>query len=172
MRRVVVRGVSGAGKSTLARALAARLDVPYVELDALNHQSGWTEATAEELRAAVEPWVARDGWVIDGNYSKLGDLTMQRADTVVWLDLPIRVWMFRLARRTLRRLITREELWNGNREHLRSLFERPNLFEWSWRKHFENRERIPASLHAHPGIRLVSLRSPAEVRSFLDGVPR
>jgi adenylate kinase family enzyme len=171
VRRVLVRGVSGSGKSTLGRAIAERLDVPYVELDALNHQAGWSEATPEELRAQVEPWVAREGWVIDGGYgSKLGDLTYRRADTLVWLDLPIRVWLPRLARRTARRMLTGEELWNGNRERVRNLFERPNIFQWAWQSHFKNRAELEASLAGHPGVRLVRLRTPAAVRSFLDAI--
>ena len=66
----------------------------------------------------MEPLVAADGWVIDGMYrGKLGDLTLARADTVVWLDLPRRVWLTRLVRRTLpARLSRREELWNGTAE--------------------------------------------------------
>jgi adenylate kinase family enzyme len=169
VQRVLVRGVSGSGKSTFARALAQRLGVPYVELDALNHLPNWTEATAAELRAKVEPWVALDAWVIDGGYgSKLGDLIYQRADTVVWLDLPIRVWLTRLVRRTLRRLLTREELWNGNRERVRNLFERPNLFEWAWRSHRANRAGLEASLRPHPNLRLVRLRSPNEVHALLE----
>ena len=122
MRRVSVVGNSGSGKTTVARRLAALLGVPHVELDALHHRAGWREATAEELRREVEPIVATDGWVVDGVYrGKLGDLTLERADTVVWLDLPRRVWVPRLVRRTVRRVVLREELWNGNRESLRNV---------------------------------------------------
>ena len=107
MQRVNVLGVSGSGKSTVGRALAARLDVPYVELDELHHGPNWTEATAEELRG--EGRAARRhsrAWVIDGSYrAKLGSLVLERADTVVWLDLPIRVWLPRLARRTFTRMV-------------------------------------------------------------------
>ena len=90
MKRVVIlSSASGSGKSTLGRRLAALLGVPYVELDAIHHQAGWRELTAEELRREVEPIVAGDAWVIDGAYrGKLGHLTLDRADTVVWLDLP------------------------------------------------------------------------------------
>ena len=97
-RRVaVIASASGCGKTTVGRALAARLGVPFVELDALNHGPGWIEATAEELRARVAPIVATEGWVIDGGYwEKLGDLVLAGADTVVWLDLPRRVWLPRL----------------------------------------------------------------------------
>src|SRR3954467_3894233 len=131
MERVNTLGVSGSGKSTVGRMLAERLDVPYVELDELHHGPGWTEATAEELCARVAPIAAQAAWVIDGSYrAKLGDLVLERADTVVWLDLPIRVWLPRLVRRTFGRMITGEELYNGNRERLRNLFERPNIFGW------------------------------------------
>ena len=79
--------------------------MPFVELDALHHGPNWTEATAEELRARVEPLVADDGWVIDGGYwGKIGDLVLRHADLVVWLDLPVRVWLPRLIRRTVRRV--------------------------------------------------------------------
>jgi adenylate kinase family enzyme len=104
VRRVSVVGVSGSGKSTFGRRLAERIEAPYVELDALHHGAGWTEATADELRASVAPLVAGERWVIDGNYrGKLGDLVVVRADTVVWLDLPVRVWLPRLAHRKNRR---------------------------------------------------------------------
>ena len=171
MRRVQVEGVSGSGKSTTGRALADRLGVPYVELDALHHGAGWVEATADELQAKVRPIVAEDGWVIDGSYrAKLGTMVIERADTVVWLDLPIRVWLPRLASRTLRRMVTGEELWNGNRERFRNLFERPNIFEWAFRKHFERRRSFPAAVAAHPNATLVRLRSPPDVREFLARV--
>ena len=106
MRKVaILASASGNGKTTLGKALAERLGVPFVELDALNHGPNWIEATADELRAKVEPMLALDAWVIDGGYSsKLGDLVLRQADTVVWLDLPMRVWLPRLWRRTRRRV--------------------------------------------------------------------
>jgi adenylate kinase family enzyme len=168
MQRVSVVGVSGSGKSTIGRRLALRLDVPYVELDELHHGPNWNEASAEELRARVAPVVAQPGWVIDGNYrTKLGTLVVERADTVVWLDLPIRVWLPRLARRTLVRMLTREELFNGNRESFRNLFERPNIFGWAWRRHFEHRHELPPWVGQHPHVRLVRLCTPADVEAFL-----
>jgi hypothetical protein len=112
--------------------------------------------------------VAGERWVIDGNYtSQVKDLVWARADTVVWLDLPIRVWLPRLSRRTLRRIVLREELWNGNRERFRNLFERPNLFQWAWRKHFADRTFVPQWVGAYPHVELVRLRSSREVRAFL-----
>jgi ATPase family protein associated with various cellular activities (AAA) len=83
-RVAVLASASGSGKTTFARTLAEKLGVAFVELDALNHGPGWSEATPEELRAKVVPIVATDSWVIDGAYrGKLGDLVLQRADTVV-----------------------------------------------------------------------------------------
>src|SRR5262245_66425581 len=116
MRRVVVVGTSGAGKTTLARALAVRLGVPHVELDALDHQPGWTPAPTERFRAEVADRLQGDGWVVDGNYARVQDVVWPRADAVVWLDLGRPLVMWRIVGRTLRRVIRGEELWNGNRE--------------------------------------------------------
>ena len=98
MRRVaVIASASGNGKATFGRALAQRLEVRFVELDALVHGPNWIETPDAELRAIVEPIVRSDGWVIDGTYQgKLGSLVLDAADTVVWLDQPIRVWLPRL----------------------------------------------------------------------------
>ena len=171
MDRVSVQGVPGSGKSTVGRAIAARLGVPYTELDALHHGPDWSEPTAEEFLARVGPLVARPRWVIDGRYhGKLGDLVVSSTDTVVWLDFPIRIWLPRLVRRTVRRIVLREELWNGNRERFRNLFQRPNLYQWAWQKHFADRTFIPAWVGAHPQVRLVRLRGPREVREFLAAI--
>lgn len=152
----VIASASGNGKTTLGREIARRLDVPFVELDSLVHGSGWTETPDDELRATVEPVVASDGWVIDGQqFSKLGDLVLREADLVVWLDLPIRVWLPRLLRRTLRRIRGREQLWNDNRESLRTAFwGRESLFVWAFRSHFRRRRDWPAALADYKVIRL------------------
>ena len=121
MKRVaVISTASGNGKTTVAKALAERLGIAYYELDALHHGPNWAEPPLEEFRARVESIVRSEAWVIDGAYrGKLGDLVLDGAELVVWLDLPLHVWLPRLVRRTTRRVVQREELWAGNRERLR-----------------------------------------------------
>ncbi len=172
MRRVaVIASASGNGKTTVGRALAQRLGVPFVELDALHHGPNWTEATPEELRSKVEPIVLSDAWVIDGAYrGKLGDLVLERAELVVWLDLPMRVWLPRLLRRTTGRIVRREELWNGNREKLRAaLFDRDSVIYYAIRMHGRRRRTYPSALAPYNVVRL---RTPAEVDRFLSGAGR
>ena len=85
------------------------------------HGPNWTETPDDELRRILEPVLAGEGWVIDGGYrGKIGDLVLEQADVVVWIDLPLHVWFPRLIRRTVRRMRGQEELWNGNRESLRT----------------------------------------------------
>jgi adenylate kinase family enzyme len=167
MRKVaVIASASGNGKTTLGRELARRLDVPFVELDALVHGPGWVETPDDELRAEVEPIVASDGWVIDGTYQrKLGDLVLRAADVVVWLDLPVRIWLPRLIRRTARRIGGRQQLWNENRESLLGAFwGRESLFVWAFRSHFRRRREWPGALAGFPVVRL---RTRAEVEALL-----
>jgi adenylate kinase family enzyme len=163
----IVASASGNGKTTLGRELAQRLRVPFVELDALVHGPGWIETADDDLRAQLEPIVRSDGWVIDGTYQrKVGDLVLDAADVVVWLDLPIRVWLPRLIRRTWRRVRGREELWNGNTESLSSaVWGRESLFAWAIRSHFRRRREWPQAL-AH--LHVIRLRTPADVERFLE----
>lgn len=167
MKRVaVVASASGSGKTTVGRALAKALGVPFVELDAIHHQAGWTELDATELRRRVEPIVEGDSWVVDGVYrGKLGDLVLDRADTVVWIDLPRRVWLPRLVRRTIARFVLREELWNGNKESLRSvLLSSDSLVRYALHVEPRRRQRYP---HELARFRVARLRTQAEVDAFL-----
>ena len=165
----MIATASGCGKTTFARELARRLGVPWHELDALHHGPGWTEATAEELRAKVEPLLAGEGWVIEGGYmGKIGLLVQDAADTVVWLDLPVYVWLPRLLRRTAVRLVRREELWNGNRETLRNALDwNDSVVLYALRNYRRRRLEYPVELAGH---RVVRLRSPREVERWLDTV--
>lgn len=162
----MIASASGSGKTTVGRELAARLNVRFVELDQLVHGPGWTEVADHELHAQLAPILAADGWVIDGSYTrKLGRRVIDVADTVVWLDLPIRVWLPRLVRRSYRRLRGSEQLWNGNRESLRDLIRgRDSLFGYALQTHFRRRRHWPELL---AGKHVVRLRTPAEVADFL-----
>jgi adenylate kinase family enzyme len=168
-----VIGVSCSGKTTLGGILARRLDLPYIELDALHHGPNWTEASAEELQAVVLATLEQcpDGWVVDGNYEgKIGDLVAERADTVIWLDPSLPLIVSRLARRTVGRIVTRTELWNGNRETIRNtLFSRDSLLAYAVKAHGRYRRTQPERLARFPA-RLVHLRSPAEAKHWLGRV--
>ena len=175
VRRVSVVGTSGSGKSTLSRALAGALDADFLELDSVFHQPGWVPLPTEDFRRRVGDVVAGERWVIDGNYtSKVRDLIWARADTVVWLDLPRRIVMRRIIRRSFGRVAGRTELWNGNRERWRNLFsldKEQSVIAWAWQTHTQNRIRLEAAT-ADPEnnhLRFVRLRSPGAVRRFLSG---
>ncbi|MDX6449406.1 MAG: hypothetical protein QOD08_1869 [Gaiellaceae bacterium] len=165
--RIAVLGASGNGKSTVGRRLAEIHGVPYVELDALHHGPGWTEASAEELsRRALAAVDASDGWVVDGNYGrKIGDIVLERANLVVWLDQPLPLILFRLWRRSWHRIRGDLEIWNGNKEQWRHM---PDLFSWTIRSHRRLRKTEPERLSHHSGLRWVRLRSPREVERFVQ----
>jgi adenylate kinase family enzyme len=87
-----------------------------VELDALYHGPDWTLAPLQVFRERVAQELRNDEWVVDGSYGQVADLVWGQADTLVWLDYPLPVVLLRLFRRSVRRAISHEELWNGNRE--------------------------------------------------------
>jgi adenylate kinase family enzyme len=174
VRRVSVVGNSGSGKSTLARELAAILEVPYVELDGLNHQPGWEPLPKDEFQRIVAAKAAEDGWVIDGNYSTVRPLVWARADTVAWLDLPKSTVMRQIVWRSLRRVAGRQELWNGNRERWQNFFSwdpEQSVISWAWHKHAEYHARYSAAAAdpANAHLRFVRLASRRDVARFLGG---
>ena len=168
-QRVNVVGTSSAGKTTFARALAARLRVPHVELDALHWERNWTGAAPEVMRERTAVAVAADAWVVDGNYSMVRDVVWARAQAIVWLDYPLRTILWRYAWRTQRRVRSREELWpgTGNRERLGNLVSRDSLLWWILSTYRRRRREYPARLAAEPHLAAVRLRSPAEAAAWL-----
>src|SRR4030088_2722090 len=123
MRRVVVFGTTGSGKSRLAGRVGEQTGLRVVELDALFGGRDWQPAPVDLFRHRVERETGEGGWIVVGNYGQVRDLVWRPADTLVWLDLPLSLVMWRLARRTVRRVATKEELWGtGNRETWRTAF--------------------------------------------------
>ena len=149
VRRVSVIGSSGSGKTVFAARLAGRLGVRHIELDAINWGPNWTPLDEATFRARVSEATADDGWVCDGNYSAVRPIVLARADTVVWLDLPLRTCLARMLRRSARRVRGREELWGGNHESWREVFVgRDALFWWLITQHRRKRLDYTARLAA------------------------
>jgi adenylate kinase family enzyme len=170
-RVCLIASASGNGKTTVGRMLAERLGVPFHELDALYHGPNWTPATREELLAKVEPIVASEAWVIDGTYRGLiGDIVPESADVVVWLDLPIRIWLPRLVRRSARYVIRKQELWSGNRERWRDVLHPTNsVVIYALRNYRKTRRTLAKELTRFPVVRL---RTTADVDAFLRNAER
>ncbi len=138
-RRIAV--VGGGGKTTLSKALSAKLGLPFVELDALFWKPGWQESSVEEFRSKVTAALAAApaGWVADGNYtSRLGDLVVGQADTVIFVNMPWQVMFCRIFRRAVRRARDRERICGDNYESWRQTFFSPKSLLW-W--HVKTRRR-------------------------------
>lgn len=167
MRRVVVAGIPGAGKSTLARALARALALPFVELDAFVEGPGWS--TLPHIAERVSEMAAGDAWVTDNLwYPEVQGPLLARADTVVWLDLPRRVVVPRLVRRTLRRgLPPRPVLVNGNRERLWAVALPSSPLQTALWRHRAHQQWL-ARLLEGAGPEVIRLRTTAEVDTWLS----
>jgi len=172
LTRVVVQGTSGSGKSTLSAALARAMGVNCLELDGIYHQGNWTPLEIEEFRGRVESFVEQPGWVVDGNYSHVRDILWPLASVILIIDLPKRVVMTRVIKRTLLRIVKREELWNGNHESWRNALSRDptrNIVLWAWNSHEKYHEILPGEAKEAVGSdRVIVLTSAREVREFLS----
>jgi adenylate kinase family enzyme len=165
--RIAVTGPSGSGKTTLAAELARTAGLRHVEIDALHHGPNWESCGAAVLRERVLEATEGDGWVTDATYrSMLGELIVDRADVVVWLDLPIPLVMWRLLRRTYVRNRDKAELWNGNVEP--GWRESLGVLVWpALRTAFANRRQFPVRFAQRNVLRL---RSDDAVRAFVQSI--
>jgi adenylate kinase family enzyme len=169
VRRIAVVGTSCSGKTTLSRRLAERFGCPHVELDAIHWGPNWTEVPPEVFRERALTALSGETWVADGNYSRREQTILRLVDTVVWLDYPLIVVLWRAFARSLRRVVRREELWHGNRETLRGHLSRDSMVLWVLQTH-RRRRRQYAALAADPDcahLHVVRLRSQAQTNRWL-----
>jgi adenylate kinase family enzyme len=168
-RRILVAGTSGSGKTTLAERIAALAGAPHTEIDALHHGPSWTPRDSFMLDVAA--FAAQPTWVTEWQYGKARPLLLQRADLLVWLDLPGAVVMRRVVQRTAQRRLNKTVLWNGNLEPPLATFftDRDHIVRWAWRTHHENAERVAAAVSARADLCVVRLTSQHDVDRWLAG---
>ena len=168
--RLLVVGTSGAGKTTFARQLAACLDAPHVELDALYWLPEWQKRPVEEFQVLVASATTEPRWVVDGNYRSVREIILPRATAVVWLNYSRATILCRVIRRTLQRTLRRERLWGGNRESLaKAFFSKESIILWSlstFVKNQQNYTELKKSV-AYSALQWHVLNSPREAEQFL-----
>ncbi len=173
MHRINVVGTSCSGKTTLARDVARRLAMPHVEIDALFWDRDWTPVPTEVFRERLTSSLAAERWVADGGYASVRDITWGRADTIVWLDYPMRTVLARWARRTVTRIRSGEEFWpgTGNRESVsNALLRRDSLLWWIVSTHRRRKRSMGDAMRERRDVRWIRLRSPAEAERWLTSV--
>ncbi|MFE4499361.1 AAA family ATPase [Rhodococcus sp. NPDC056743] len=167
-QKILVAGTSGAGKTTLAGRIGQLLEIEHTEMDSLFHGPDWTPL--ESFETEVRRFSSEPAWVAEWQYGAVRGLLAERADLMLWLDLPRRTVMRQVITRTVRRRLRREVLWSGNIEpplHT-VLFERDHIVRWAWRTDRRNAERMATVLVDVPSLPIVRLGSRQEIEAVLE----
>ena len=169
-KRFSVIGTSGSGKTYVAAEITRRLGIKHVELDAIHWLPGWQELPHEEFRERIKEETDEDSWVVDGNYSKGRDIVWGRVEAVVWLDLPFRVVFWRILKRTVSRILTREKLWNNNFENVDALIGRYSMPYWVLKTYWKRKKEFSVLISnpEYSHIDFIQLKSDREVDVWLD----
>ena len=165
MRKILVIGSGGAGKSTFSRRLGERLGLEVIHLDTAFWNPGWVATPKDEWARKVEELIARESWVMDGNFSGTLDVRIAACDTVIFLDLPRTVCLWRVLKRAVMyRNARRPDMAEGCREKFDLEF-----LLWVWNYPKRSRPKVLALLGRHAGDKkIVRLRSSAEAERFLN----
>ena len=179
-QRIHVMGNSCSGKSTLAARLGAHMNVPVVELDALNWLPNWVGLNAtdpDELERRIRAATEGDAWVVAGSYTAFCRATFwPRLQTMIWLDLPRWQLLLRVLRRSWRRSRSQELLWGTNTEsfwqQLKVWEREESLVWWIWTQYHRKRAQMLA-LMADPEcahFRVIRLTSSRELARYLEAL--
>lgn len=166
MQRIIIIGPCGAGKSTLSTMLAAKLGLPLYHMDKLNWQPGWIESSKDDIRERLKSILSTDRWMIDGNYSGTLAERINHADTIIYLDFPIRLCLWRVMKRVWHyRGRTRPDMTEDCPERFDFAF---MLYLMQW--NIGSRPKTEALVHGHEA-KTVRLRNPAELDRWLAVLP-
>lgn len=101
MKKISIIGSSGSGKSTLAARLGGETGIKVIHLDKLYWKPGWVEPDKKEWNEVVKKILDQQEWIIDGNYGGTMEIRLAASDTIVFLDLPRTVCVWRVLKRLL-----------------------------------------------------------------------
>lgn len=164
MKRVAISGCGGTGKSPLARRLGKITGLPVYNLDSLYRKPGWIPTPEGEWDIVMTQLVSKKEWIIDGNYSRTMDIRLNRADTIIFLDYPTHISIFRVLKRRIQyHSKTRPDMANDCTEKLDLQF-----LKWIW--NFRKRKR-PELLKKLAGCRnekqVYVFTKPRQLKHFL-----
>lgn len=164
MQRIAIIGSGGAGKSTFARSLGSILPLPVIHLDKLFWKPDWTPTPEQEMDRLMEELVAGEQWIIDGNYGRTMDIRLQAADTIIFLDYPTRVSLFRALKRRVRyHAATRPDMGEGCPEKIDWQF-----IQWILHYRRDKRPAVMQKLESYKSSKQILIfHSPKQLKQFL-----
>ena len=181
MKKINVVGTSASGKTIFSRKLAQKLNLTYIELDDLLWMDDWQETPDPEFFQKLKDAIVqanenktKQGYVIDGNYTRTVPFTWKDLDTVIWLDLPFSLNLFQSIQRALSRAISKQPFWknSNNTETFARMLSRDSIILWMMKTHKKNRkkyqDRISNPEYAH--IHFIHLTSRKQVKQFLNSL--
>lgn len=166
-RRILVYGATGSGKSTMARHLSELTGIAWTSVDDICWTPGWVPLPQDEQLAYFDALTGTDSWVLDSAYGGWRHLVLERADLVVALDHARLTSLARVVRRTVKRILDRSEVCNGNRESWRTVFARDSLVVWHFTSFARKRAEMRAWEAAASGPPVIRLRRPRHARAFV-----
>lgn len=165
--RILIYGVTGSGKTTLAARLSAATGLPWHSVDDLTFEAEWVPVPDEEQRRRISAICDGSEWILDTAYGKWIDLPLSRANLVVALDYPRFLSLYRLVKRTFRRVIDRQPICNGNRETFRQMLSRDSIILWHFKSFERKRQRIRAWSSRTPGPHVLRFTRPSQVELWM-----
>ena len=172
MKKIIVVGTSGSGKTTLAKQLAKKLSIPHIHLDNLVWLPGWKMRDHQEFKNLVAKKLEKPTWIICGNYTKLMPMTWSQADTIIWLDYPLHLSLWRALKRAARLWWTQEPVCNGNYETISNFFSKNGIFFWVFKSHKSRKKQMPTFMKdpKYKHINFVRMRSPKEIKQWFESL--
>ncbi|WP_054709834.1 topology modulation protein [Bacillus sp. JCM 19041] len=173
MQRVMVVGISsGVGKSTFAKKLANVLDLPVHHLDTLYWKPNWVETSSEEFSFLQREVAAQESWIIEGNYNSTFGIRTERADTIIYLELPLRVCLYRVFKRWLTNIgKTRSDMASGCKEKIDYAFIKFIVTTYRPRKR-KMADRLQHFLESGPDKKVIRLKGKKAIKSYIKTVDK
>lgn len=164
MKKALVIGSGGAGKSTFAKRLGAATGIEVIHLDKLYWRPGWVKMPKEEWADTVRELLSGDSWIMDGNFGGTREMRIEACDTVIFLDIPRRVCLYRIAKRLLvYHGKSRPDMTEGCNER----FDR-EFIAWVFMYPYRARPRILAQLERYSDKEIIVLGSRREADAFIS----
>lgn len=87
--RIAIIGYTSSGKSSLAHDIGHARGLPAFHIDLMHHQPGtqWQPRPRDEYLRLHAKAIAQDKWVIDGSYTSTMPERLDRATSIIWLNM-------------------------------------------------------------------------------------